>query len=112
MVVAASAAASHMMHVINNLQQNATRIGFYRKNKKEEHAEWWDMPLIEYADGNQQSAWMQAVLKETGVSLCKVTHQHTQAVQHGGAKGLAPLQIANRHHPEVYDGKAVFSVLS
>jgi hypothetical protein len=86
------AAFNLSMHVINELRQNTT-INFYHENK-DERADWWDTPLVEFQDGNEESAAMKDVLKKTGVSSCKVTHHRTQAVQHGGAEGLAPWQIS------------------
>jgi hypothetical protein len=86
------AAFNTALHVINELRQNST-INFYHANKNQ-RASWWDTPLVEFEDGNQESAAMSAVLKATGVSSCKVTHHRTQAVQHGGAEGLAPWQIS------------------
>jgi hypothetical protein len=86
------AAFNTAMHVINELRRNTT-INFYHRNKHA-RAPWWDTPLVVFEDGYQESAAMSAVLKATGVSSCKVTHHRTQAVQHGGAEGLAPWQIS------------------
>jgi hypothetical protein len=87
------AAFNTAMHVINELRQNI-EINFYHENK-EQRAAWWDTPLVKFEqDGTQESAARKAVLKDTGVSSCKVTHHRTQAVQHGGAEGLAPWQIS------------------
>jgi hypothetical protein len=80
------------MHIINQLRQNTT-INFYHKNK-DKGADWWDMPLVKFANGNEESAAMKDVLKKMGVSSCKVTHHHTQADQHGGSEGLAQWQIS------------------
>jgi hypothetical protein len=86
------AAFNLSMHVINELRQNTT-INFYHE-EKDERAPWWDTPLVDFASGDAESKAMTDVLKKTGVSSCKVTHHRTQAVQHGGAEGLAPWQIS------------------
>jgi hypothetical protein len=79
------------LHIIHDLSNDQT-INFYHEDM-DLRASWWDKPLIEYAAAGQESSAMTSVLAETGVDSCKLTHNRTHAVQHGGSEGLAPWQL-------------------
>jgi hypothetical protein len=79
------------LHVINDLRDDET-INFLHGDK-DQRAPWWDKPLIDYEQCNEEGAAMEAVYAATGVRSCKVTHHRTQAIQLAGSESLAPWQI-------------------
>jgi hypothetical protein len=52
------------------------------------------MCFVDWETYSQQSGPVKQVFEETNVVSCKVTHDHTLAVQHAGSEGLAPYQMS------------------
>jgi hypothetical protein len=71
-------------HVINDPRHDAT-INFLHADKLQ-RALWWDKPLIDHEQCNEEGAAMEAVCAATGVTSCKVTHHRTQAMQLAGSE--------------------------
>jgi hypothetical protein len=83
---------STAMLVLTKLRFLGENLSFLHKDRNG-RCGWWDIPLSEYDELQEESNAMKWVYKKCGISSCKLTHHRLQAVQYAGSRGLHPWQI-------------------